>query len=134
MVGVVIVALGRAPEWIICTGLSNRMLAGRMSMPGCILLHLLTNQEVLPWLAETGGGMLLSKHPSSSVFAVNARWSEGLMRCWDTATPEFLLNPPSVRPLIRIRSLKLHPDVQTPLLRENTFPNPEVTAWPLYSS
>lgn len=33
MVGVVIVALGRVPEWIICAGLSNRMLAGRMSMP-----------------------------------------------------------------------------------------------------
>lgn len=33
MVGVVTVALGRVPEWIICVGLSNRMLAGRMSMP-----------------------------------------------------------------------------------------------------
>lgn len=92
--------------------------------PGCTLLHLLTNQEVLPWLVETGGGMLLSKHSSSSVFPVRACWRQGLMCCWDAGTPEFLLNPPSVRPLIRVRSLKLHPDVQTPLLRENTFSIP----------
>lgn len=33
MAGVVIVAPGRLPEWIICAGLSNRMPVGRMSMP-----------------------------------------------------------------------------------------------------
>lgn len=77
--------------------------------------------------------MLLSKHSSSSsssssVFPVSACWSEGLMCCWDAGTPEFLLNPPLVRLLIRIRSLKLHPDVQTPLLRKNTFSIPNLTA------
>lgn len=113
MIGVVTVALGRVPEWIICTGLSNRMLAGRMSMPARLCFVAPVN-EPGSVAVVSGDRRRDAAQPTFFCFFSFSRYCT-LERRVNVllGTPEFLLNSPSVGPLTRICPLKLHPDVQT---------------------